>query len=773
MLKRKHDEDVIDLLDEDGPVAKKRWNNIFSQESYGEEIEDDDRMVVEEDEEGDEDINDIEQKLRNIPVYQQKAVQKLFTDAENDFPKDIVIQFVVNYCQRHPAQKAVGKIVTQIKKFLKESPDILFGSPSQQVDISLLEEDNSQVEMLIDENGEGTFFSPKLRPLDEILNIYPNAKRSYVEQLLKENNDDYIQVIEAMTEKGYEKEENIQLKKKKIEEKYDFKSSSWETSVGYRQDALIELMNNFPFLSTTSLPKIFAEKKHHYYHTLQAIEEVTGIKAILDYYDRFHVPVLVDLLGTPAKDKKKRGAAAVVAASSSSSSSNQPLLPTIITEGCLKYQKTDIDLINSRIQSKKNDLVIPWKTRQNIKNLPKPSNHLDEVLSCEIEFLQNERTKALLDQDYEIAAKINQELAMEDNALYECQCCYDNEFSFEEIIQCTEGDLFCIECLQRYIESMVFGGTKIAYPLKCMNSINKCPGFFTEVMIEKALQKTPKILAKYNETMFHDNLMKSELSLVSCYHCQSQYEMADDSGNVLHCPSCHASTCRLCGEESHIPLKCSEVEKKSQTEKRLKIEEAMAEARIRECPTCHKRFFKTEGCNKMTCTCGTMICYICRAKIDKERYAHFCQTPHCNHQSCQKCLLYTDAVEDDRRAMLEAGLKAIKETADGEGGEEGGGDRGEGNGPVNSKDKANQKKEAAGDLKVRNNLSFLSVHRDCYHLILCRRSWTSCWREGRRDCSRKMERSLRRRSRQLLRACQRCLTLSPGPRASTDSTWPP
>ena len=72
----------------------------------------------------------------------------------------------------------------------------------------------------------------------------------------------------------------------------------------------------------------------------------------------------------------------------------------------------------------------------------------------------------------------------------------------------------------------------------------------------------------------------------------------------------------------------------------------------------------------MTCACGTFICYLCRRDISKEKYQHFCQTPHCDHKTCQKCLLYTNTVEDDRRAMLEAGLKVLNNEEEKEGLEE-------------------------------------------------------------------------------------------------------
>jgi hypothetical protein len=104
----------------------------------------------------------------------------------------------------------------------------------------------------------------------------------------------------------------------------------------------------------------------------------------------------------------------------------------------------------------------------------------------------------------------------------------------------------------------------------------------------------------------------------------------------------------------------------------------MTKARLRVCTNaaCKANFYKTEGCNKMTCPrCQWHMCYLCRANIPSGTgagaaahvpgggYAHFCQTPHCQHASCKMCPLFTDPIEDDRRAMR-AAAEAAKRAAE-------------------------------------------------------------------------------------------------------------
>ena len=156
-------------------------------------------------------------------------------------------------------------------------------------------------------------------------------------------------------------------------------------------------------------------------------------------------------------------------------------------------------------------------------------------------------------------------------------------------------------------------------------------------------------------------------SLAQCPHCDFKMLFENSEEKLFRCqnPDCLCVTCRFCKEENHLPLRCSEVEKKSDANSRHAVEEAMTNARVRSCK-CGQRYYKTEGCNKMTCTsCGGLSCYVCRADIPKKTdYGHFCQHPRNPGQGCPsncgKCNLFSNSEEDDALAVKDAGLAAAK-----------------------------------------------------------------------------------------------------------------
>ena len=75
-------------------------------------------------------------------------------------------------------------------------------------------------------------------------------------------------------------------------------------------------------------------------------------------------------------------------------------------------------------------------------------------------------------------------------------------------------------------------------------------------------------------------------------------------------------------QDSHVPLTCDEVEKDSEVRARTLLENVATEAMIRQCPKCSNRFYKEDGCNKMKCSCGQSMCYLCRAAVP-DSYSHF------------------------------------------------------------------------------------------------------------------------------------------------------
>lgn len=397
--------------------------------------------------------------------------------------------------------------------------------------------------------------------------------------------------------------------------------SSYERGPSYKLQSYQQLLSDWPFISKDGMTRILQKYDGRYYKTYMVILDM--IKSTKkDVVDQ-HAEVL----------RLKRGGRITELHRN----------VFFVMAGNIKY---NIALKNPRkttniIQMIKDKILI-----DEMKEVDKKwSEWVDQVEKARV--LKKARLKA-------------EELG----TMVECTCCF-GDYAPEEMICCVDGHEFCQDCLRRYAEEQVFGqgglGGEGRTELKCM-CLDGCEGFFSRHQLEKALDK--KVLNKYDELQATLVLNISNLKgLSKCPECDFQAIVPDEE-KVFNCVQCGFESCRSCGEEAHIPFKCSEVEKKNETSARLSVEEAMTKARVRFCPKgCKQPFFKVEGCNKMTCpTCKTFICYICRAEIPKSLgYGHFCQKPHCNHSSCKKCVLYSNSEQDDLQAAKEAGLNAIKE----------------------------------------------------------------------------------------------------------------
>ncbi|KAI0241054.1 hypothetical protein L0F63_006850 [Massospora cicadina] len=128
---------------------------------------------------------------------------------------------------------------------------------------------------------------------------------------------------------------------------------------------------------------------------------------------------------------------------------------------------------------------------------------------------------------------------------------------------------------------------------------------------------------------------------------------------MLQCqsPDCGKLSCRLCFQQCLPSHRCLENERDAL---RLKVEQAMADAVKRTCPECNLSFTKYDGCNKMTCRCGYIMCYLCRQGIKDISYAHFCEHFRYNPgeacNQCRKCDLYRNP--NDEAAISNAARQA-------------------------------------------------------------------------------------------------------------------
>ncbi|KAI9859951.1 MAG: hypothetical protein M1824_003539 [Vezdaea acicularis] len=116
-------------------------------------------------------------------------------------------------------------------------------------------------------------------------------------------------------------------------------------------------------------------------------------------------------------------------------------------------------------------------------------------------------------------------------------------------------------------------------------------------------------------------------------------------------PRCGRASCLHCHKLWLDPHICYESERLRHT---TYLSNALSAALKRTCPRCSLSFVKASGCNKLTCVCGYVLCYVCRRELGPtDGYKHFCEHfrpvgGRC--RQCDKCDLYR---EEDEKIVLE------------------------------------------------------------------------------------------------------------------------
>ncbi|XP_061702387.1 E3 ubiquitin-protein ligase RNF216 isoform X2 [Syngnathoides biaculeatus] len=278
-------------------------------------------------------------------------------------------------------------------------------------------------------------------------------------------------------------------------------------------------------------------------------------------------------------------------------------------------------------------------------------SNLEPSLQKELTFFQQKAKEWAEHEDFLLALQVNEDEYKKDGQLIECGCCY-GEFAFEKMTQCSDGHLFCKECLVKYAQEAVFGSGKSE--LSCMEAGCLCS--YPVCELEKVLPEN--ILCKYYERQAEEAIAATCADeLVRCPFCNFP-ALLDKDMCLFSCPNprCRKESCRKCHVQwkKHVGKTCEQVLEKDEIRMRVLIEERMTAARVRKCVKCGMGLVKSEGCNRMSCRCGSCMCYLCREAITG--YNHFCQharSPGAPCRHCRKCSLWTDPTLDDERNIQE------------------------------------------------------------------------------------------------------------------------
>ncbi|KAG0374891.1 hypothetical protein BGX24_009800 [Mortierella sp. AD032] len=310
-------------------------------------------------------------------------------------------------------------------------------------------------------------------------------------------------------------------------------------------------------------------------------------------------------------------------------------------------------------KSKEGDVrLIANKNNRKIKP-PIPLNQLDPDFRKELLWLRAKLDKEKAEIEEALAEEENLRVHTENNNLKECGCCFD-DVPANRIAMCEEGHIFCLSCSRRGAE-VELGYRRTV--LKCMTA--GCTAVFPDS--EAAIFLAKPVFEGLMRARQQSELKMAGLdSLVECPFCSYAAIVENDEDKEFRCegPKCRKVSCRLCKALTHIPQSCEEYKKELEKDNVLsvqhKVEEQMSQALIRECVKCKSRFFKTEGCNKMTCPqCHTIMCYVCKVQI--KDYSHFDNAPAGQPSKSKLCRLWEDTVQRNNDEVKAAAQKTLQE----------------------------------------------------------------------------------------------------------------
>ena len=189
------------------------------------------------------------------------------------------------------------------------------------------------------------------------------------------------------------------------------------------------------------------------------------------------------------------------------------------------------------------------------------------------------------------------------SAKFECCCCF-GDYQVSELVSCNYGHSMCKSCVKQGININIANLKQI----KCFHQSNHADDFLTIDIINNAVG--PALTEKY-DSMLLQKALNDAGSVYRCKYCPNA-AIIDPLDTEFFCLPCNRIFCLKCDKDAHFGQLCNnDVHQEAEN---LTNEFTIA------CK-CGLRIQRYDGCNKLTCRCGTKYCWICKALIND--YNHF------------------------------------------------------------------------------------------------------------------------------------------------------
>jgi len=204
-----------------------------------------------------------------------------------------------------------------------------------------------------------------------------------------------------------------------------------------------------------------------------------------------------------------------------------------------------------------------------------------------------------------------------------CSICMTDFDAHNRVALDACGHAFCRDCLRHLVDDSekAHDLAMVRCPfVGCGNHMNDAD---LRGVVDDPTART-RIMKGYDDAMFdRAAILIPNMRHCPTANCKYQYYVSEhvtEADRVpLTCPLCKNDFCANCLQATHVPeqacqapvLGSATVSNGTSAEDKASIDVIMRGSVG--CPSCHRRIFRFDGCNHMTCICKHQFCYRCLA----------------------------------------------------------------------------------------------------------------------------------------------------------------